>query len=94
MSAVEAWLAGAPVTVYEQSVTGAVCVLMPNEMSHEVSFSLQVRVKDSIVHWGTSAIAETAPDRELRAGAAKAVLAPATRPKKTVLKCMMVEGWF
>lgn len=88
----DAWLAGAPVTVYVQPVTGAVCVSMPKETVQEVSSALQDRVKDVIFHCGTSAMAETASDRESRVGAAKLLLAAATRPRRMVLKCM--AAWY
>jgi hypothetical protein len=50
MPFVDALLAGAPVTLYEQLVTGAVWVSMPNETVQDVSAALQVRVNDLIVH--------------------------------------------
>ncbi len=89
---VDAWLAGEPVTTYVQLVTGAVCVSMPKEMVQEVSPALQDLVKAVIFHWGISAIADTASDRA-STGAATVLLAAATRPRNTVLKCMATDEY-
>ena len=89
MLLVEAWLAGEPVTVYEQSVTGLTWVSTEKDTVQEVSAALQVLLKLFMVHSGTAAIAETASARDSRAGAAMVVEAAARKPASAVVSCML-----